>query len=257
MLQIKVRCVDKLALINSDRPLRLSAIIAILTTGYSLFAFADTAIETEAAQIGKQGEIGISQSYEYAKAKDGKSGGTLTQFEYGLSDRAEILIEPFFYVWEHPDGESKVDGLGDLEITPSYEFVTEDNGMPAMLAAFKLKVPTGSKDAGGSGKFDYMPYIILGQHYAGWTFNVNLGVNIVTPTDGGKYEKVATWAVETEREIMPNLTLLLEAFSTEDNVNTISTALEYQVSKDFNVFGAAGYTEENEAILRAGFNLDF
>ena len=257
MKQGHVRCDENVTQIRSLPPLHLLSIVALLSIGCSSVAHADTAIETETAQIGKQGEIAISQSYEYAAAKDGTSGGTLSQFEYGLSDRAELLVEPFFYVWEHPDGESKVDGLGDLEITPSYEFVLEDGWVPAMLAAFKLKVPTGSQDAGSSGKYDYMPYLILGQHYGGWTFNVNLGVNFVAASDAGPSEEATTWCLETERDVLTHLTLFLEAFSTEDNVKTVSTALEYKWNEHLDTFAAAGYTEEDESIFRVGLNLDF
>lgn len=237
-------------------PLRLFSIFIILSFGQVFPAHADTAIETETAQIGKQGDIGVSQSFEYAHAKDGTSGGTLTQFEYGLSDRAEILIEPFFYTWDHPKGESKVDGLGDLEITPSYLVVFEDRWIPSILVAFKLKVPFGSEKAGGSGEFDYLPYFIFGQHYGDWIFNANLGVNITTPVDGGEYGKTLTWAAEAEREIAPNTTLFIEGFSTEDHVKTVSTALEYQLTDHYNTFGAFSYTEADESIFRFGLNYE-
>ena len=152
-------------------------------------AMANTAIETETAQIGNKGDIGFSQSIEFAKADDGSSGGTLTQFEYGLSDRAEILIEPFFYEWETPDGEKRVSGRGDLEITPSYMVIKEHSWVPAVLLASKIKVPTGAEKIGGTRKYDFYPYVILGQHYGDWTFNANLGVNFARPAEGGKFEK--------------------------------------------------------------------
>src|SRR5262245_24809687 len=107
-------------------------------------ALANTAIETETAQIGEKGEIGTSNSVELEHAVDGFNVGTLTQFEYGVSDRSEILIEPFFYEAEHPTVGQSIHGSGDLEVTPSYEFITEKGSRPAVLAAFKLKVPVGS-----------------------------------------------------------------------------------------------------------------
>ena len=234
-----------------------AAVFSVLCIGAASLAYADTAIETETAQIGKRGDIGFSQAYEYGRAKDGTSGELVTQFEYGLSDRAEILIEPFFYTWEHPDGEKMVKGVGDLEITPSYEVILEDHWRPAVLTALKIKVPTGSEHAGSSGEFDYMPYLIFGQHFEGWTFNANLGVNITTPADGGEYGTTATWAVEAEREIVPDLTMVLEGFSTEDKLRTVSTALEYQWSEHFNTFAAVGYNQDDEAIFRLGINLQY
>lgn len=220
-------------------------------------AFGNTAIETETAQIGKQGDVDFSQSIEYAKAKDGTSGGTLTQFEYGLSDRAEILIEPFFYQWDSPDGEKSVSGAGDLEITPSYMVVMENDWVPAILIATKVKVPTGSKEVGGTKKYDYYPYLIFGQHYAGWTFNANLGVNFARPAEGGAFARTTVWDLEAEQEITPNWTTFFEVYSAEDGIKTVSTAAQYQITKHFNVFVAVGYTEEHEIILRPGFNIEF
>ncbi len=235
----------------------VASFFSIFSLGLATSASADTAIETETAQIGKKGDFGFSQAYEYGRAKDGTSGGTLTQFEYGLSDRAEILVEPFFYTWEHPDGGPNVGGLGDLEITPSYMVITEDGWRPSVLTALKLKVPTGSERAGSSGKFDYMPYLIFGQHFGEWTVNGNTGVNITTPETGGEYGTTATWALEAEREIAPDLTLFVEGFSTEDKLKTVSTALEYQWTDHFNTFAAAGYNQDDEAIFRLGLNVEY
>lgn len=220
-------------------------------------AFADTAIETETAQIGKKGDIGISQSVEYEKATDGTAVGTLTQFEYGLSDRSEILIEPFFHLWEFPDDGPRAEGRGDLEVTGSYMVVLEKNWVPAILVACKVKVPTGSKEVGGTGKYDYYPYLIFGQHAGAWTFNANLGVNFAASPEGGDPEQTVVWDLETEHEVTDKWTLFFEVYSAEEAVKSVSTAAEYQFSKHFNAFLAAAYTEENSVILRPGINLEF
>ena len=220
-------------------------------------AFADTAIETETAQIGKQGEAAFSQSYEYGHSKDGSSGGTLTQLEYAITDRSEILIEPFFYLWDHPKGESKLHGYGDLEITPSYMVILEDGWVPAVLIATKVKVPTGTQKVGGSGEYDYYPYLIFGQHGAGWTFNANLGVNFAGREEGDGFDHQLVWDLEAEREIAPKWTTFWEAFSGEDGIKTVSTSLEYQWLKNFNSFGVLSYNEDHETIVRVGLNIQF
>lgn len=237
----------------------------ILIAMNATYVMANTAIETETAQLGKQGELAFSQSIEYEKAKDGSAFGTLTQFEYALSDRAEILIEPFFHLWEKPDGGPNADGQGDLEITPSYMVVTEDTWLPAILVALKVKVPTGSENVGGSGKYDYFPYLIFGQHYGNWTFNANIGVNYAntgkkydTPfSHKGTFEKRAVWDLEAETEIYPNVTSFIEVYSAEDGIKTISTALQYQLGKHSNIFLALAYNKDNSIIIRPGFNLEF
>jgi hypothetical protein len=219
--------------------------------------FANTAIETETAQIGKKGDFAFSQSVEFGKSKDGTSGGTLTQFEYAISDRAEILIEPFFYQWDSPIGEPKESGVGDLEITPSYMVVIENSWVPAVLVATKVKVPTGSKDVGGTKKYDYYPYLIFGQHYGDWTFNANIGVNFARPAEGGAFERTRVWDVEAEHELAPNWTGFYEVFSAEDGVKTVSTAVQYQLTKHFNAFFAISYNEDHEVIVRPGLNIEF
>ena len=223
----------------------------------SASALADTAIETETAQIGAQGEANVSQSFEYEHAKDGTAQGTLTQFEYGISDRSEILIEPFFYLWDHPDGSPRTSGAGDLEITPSYMVVLEHGWVPAVLLAFKVKVPTGDSNVGGTHEYDYYPYLIFGQHAGDWTFNANLGVNYAQDAGGGRYHPQTVWDLEAEHEVLPDTTLFVEGFSAEDGVPSVSTALEWQFRKNMNVFLAAGYTDEHEVIVRPGINIQF
>lgn len=233
--------------------IRLLTLLALNATA----AIANTAIETETAQIGAKGDITFSQSIERARGRDGSSGGTLTQFEYGISDRAEILIEPFFYVFESPDDEQHVHGVGDLEITPSYKIVLEDGLIPDVLIATKIKVPTASTKVGGTRKYDVFPYLIFGQHYEKWTFNSNLGVNFAKPAEGGGYEKKVIWDLEAERQFAPNWTAFIEVFSAEEGVKTISGAAQYQLGKHFNAFLAVGYNEDHEVIIRPGFNLEF
>lgn len=235
---------------------------ALLAAACSLLlapsAHADTAIETETAQIGHQGEIGISNSLEFEKATDGKAMGTLSQVEYGITDRSEILIEPFFQVWEFPDDGPSVHGMGDLELTPSYEFLLEDGWVPALLAAFKLKVPTGSKKLSDStGKFDYYPYLILGQHLGGWILNANLGVDFITPPKGSGMDHQLVWDVEFERQFFGSLTWFIEGYTDESGVAAGSTALEYAFNDTINAFVAFSYDAEKAVIVRPGFNLDF
>jgi hypothetical protein len=121
----------------------------------------------------------------------------------------------------------------------------------------KVKVPTGSKKVEGTGKFDYYPYVIVGQHYGKWTFNANLGVNFAQPVDSNTYDKTVVWDLEAEREVLPKLTMFLEVFSAEDAVKTVSIAGEYQFTKRFNAFAVVSRNEEHANVLRFGFNIGF
>lgn len=239
---------------------RARAIVFAVSVSSVASALADTAIETETAQLEKQGESNFSQSYEWAHASGsngGSAGGSLTQWEYAITDRAEILVEPFFYVWDHPKGEPKEHGYGDLEITPSYMFVEENGWIPAMLIATKVKVPTGTQKVGGSGEYDYYPYLIFGQHFGSWTFNANAGVDFQGKEEGGGFTHQTVWDLEAEHVIAGKWTTFWEAYSAEDGVRTASTSLEYQWTNNLNVFGVVAYNQDHETIVRAGFNIQF
>lgn len=98
--------------------------IALLTTG---LLHADLVLETETAQLDKQGEGLFSAALQVDREKDGGTAYyTVNQFEFAITDRAEILIEPFFYEWDKPRNGPAFSGVGDLEITPSYMMVLDD-----------------------------------------------------------------------------------------------------------------------------------
>ena len=143
---------------------------------------ADTVLETETAELGKKGEITISNSVQFERERDGsRAAFTLTQFEYAISDRAELLIEPFFQEWVRPKGAKSFHGLGDLEITPSYLLVLDDmkTWTPAVVLAYKIKVPTAHNLDIGTRRTDHYPYLILGKEVGQWIFNANFGYDII------------------------------------------------------------------------------
>ena len=238
---------------------RMSFLALALAGALSSPARANTAIETETAQIGAKHDFAFSQSLQLEETTEGDAMGTLTQFEYGITDRSEILIEPFFQEWQFPDGMASAHGLGDLEITPSYEVILERGWVPATLLAFKLKVPLGKVPDNSTGKFDYYPYLIFGQHTHGWTFNANLGVDFVTKApdadEPGHLQLI--WDIEVERSFGGRCTGFLEAFTDESGVAAASTALQVELAEHFNVFVAASYDAEGTYILRPGFNVPF
>ena len=136
---------------------------------------ADLVLETETAELGKKGELTLSAGVQFERERDGsRTTFTLNQFEYAITDRAEILIEPFFREWDKPKGEKSFHGMGDLEITPSYMIIEDKGGWtPAVVLALKVKVPTAKNRNIGTGKFDYYPYIILGKKIGNWVLNAN------------------------------------------------------------------------------------
>lgn len=227
-------------------------------------AYADTVLETETAQLGKKGDSLISASVQFETSKtEGQTQFSLNQYEYALSDRAELLIEPFFYEHTHPKEGDSVHGMGDLEITPSYLVLPEEKYGVATLVAFKLKVPTATHDL-GTGKFDYQPYIILGKTFGdNWILNANIGYDFVTSPDDQKLKNQAILDFSVERKLSDTLSVYAETFynskASDDESSNVSGAIatEYHFTKHFNAFVSVGYDSHHLFNVRPGFNFEF
>jgi len=243
---------------------------ALFTAGLTLLSssllHADLVLETETAELGKKGEGLFSAALQFERMKDGGTAYfTLNQLEYGITDRAEILIEPFFYEWDKPKDGSSYSGVGDLEITPSYMMVLDDphSWVPAAVAAFKLKVPTATNRDIGTGEFDYQPYIILGKVIGPWTWNANLGYNFVTSPSDEPLKDQFIYDLSVQTNLTPDLTVFAEIFSNsspasgEKGTFAEAIAAEYKFNEHFNVFTSIGYASDKVTTFRSGFNIEW
>lgn len=239
---------------------------AILCTGGLLVSslHADLVLETETAELGKQGHFAFSAGAQFEREKDGgKTAFTLNQFEYAITDRAEMLVEPFFYEWSKPADGPLVQGIGDLEITPSYMVLLEKPYVPAIVLAFKLKVPTATNRDIGTGKFDYQPYIILGKKFGNWILNANFGYDFVTSPADEPLMNQFIYDFSVEREITDKWSVYAEVFANstpavgEKGTFSGAIATEYRFTDHFNAFVSVGYDSDGLFNIRPGFNFDF
>jgi hypothetical protein len=226
---------------------------------------ADTVLETETAELGKKGDMLISMSTQFEREKDGsRTAFTLTQFEVGLTDRAELLIEPFFFEWDNPKDGKSFHGMGDLEITPSYMIVLEKPYVPAVVLAFKLKIPTARNRDIGTGKYDYYPYVIFGKTIGKWVFNANFGYNFITsPSKDERLNNQFIYDFSVERKITDKWSVFAEVFANSSpatgSKGTFSGAIatEYSFHEHFNVFVSVGCDTDRLFNVRPGFNIPF
>lgn len=230
----------------------------------SQLASADLVLETETAELGKAGDQLISTAIQYERERNGSHAWlTVNQYEIGVTDRAELLIEPFFYEWNHPKGGAPTSGVGDLEITPSYRVFLEQPVLPAVVLALKIKVPTATNAEIGTGELDYYPYVILGKNMGDWVFNANLGADVITSPPGQPLRNPFIWDFSVERKITPARSIYAEAFSNsspavgEHGTTAGALATEYRWGKHVNVFISAGYDSSELMIIRPGFNIEF
>ncbi|MEA3211038.1 MAG: putative MetA-pathway of phenol degradation [Chthoniobacter sp.] len=243
---------------------RLLAILC-LTSGLGASIRADLVLETETAELGKKGDMLFSTGVQIEKEKDGsRTIFTLNQFEYAVTDRAEILIEPFFQEWDQPKGEQSFHGMGDLEITPSYMVLLEKPYVPAIVLAFKLKVPTARNLNIGTRKFDYLPYLIFGKTIGDWVFNANFGYNFITsPSRDEPLKNQFIYDFSAEYKITPKWSVFGEVFANsspavgERGTFSGAVATEYKITDHFNAFVSVGYDSDELMNIRPGFNIEF
>ena len=107
----------------TPRQLLYCSCLVLATSG---ILHADLVLETETAELGKKGDGLFSMAMQFEREKDGSTAiFTLNQFEYALSDRAEILIEPFFYEWDNPKDGKSFSGVGTLRFPlPTWSCLT-------------------------------------------------------------------------------------------------------------------------------------
>lgn len=230
-------------------------------------AHADLVLETETAELGAKGDALFSEALQFEREKDGgRATFTVNQYEYGITNRAEILIEPFFYEWDNPKDGHSFSGVGDLEITPSYMMVLDDekSWVPAAIAAFKLKVPTATNPEIGSGEFDYQPYIILGKTCGNLVFNLNFGYDFVTsPSKVNHYNNQFIYDLSTEYKLTSRLSVFGEVFANtspaahEKGTFAGAVATEYKFTKHINAYLSVGYDTDGLLAIRPGFNIEW
>ena len=236
-------------------------------SAFAIPLHADTVLETETAQLGKKGEWLISESVQFERAKDGsRTTFTLMQYEVGLTDRCELLIEPFFQEWDKPKGEKRFHGMGDLEITPSYMIVVDDpkKWVPAILLAFKVKVPTAKNRNIGSGRVDYYPYVIVGKTFGPWVLNANFGIDVIgTSKNDHDTRNQFIYDFSVERKITDKWSVFAEVFANSKpavgDVGTFAGAIatEYKFTEHFETFVSVGYDTDHLFNVRPGFNIEY
>ncbi len=244
--------------------IRITPLCILAALGLSPVLHADLVLETETAELGKKGEWLVSTAVQFERERDGSTSiFTLNQYEVGLTDRAEILIEPFFMEWGHPKGEKSYHGMGDLEITPSYMVILETEKTPAVVLALKVKVPTARNRAIGTREFDYYPYIILGKKWGDWLFNANFGRDFIKSPADEPLKDQWIYDFSAERVVTEKLSLIAEIFGEskpaagEKAVFAGAVATEYKFTEHYNAFLSVGYDTDHTMAIRSGFNITY
>ena len=94
-------------------------VIFFMVTGAESICHAQ-ALETETARILHAGSFEFSNSFEFQTSSEGTETAAPFVFEYGITDRLELLVEPVPFTAIRPKAGRRATDTGDMEVTYSY-----------------------------------------------------------------------------------------------------------------------------------------
>ncbi|MEZ4647540.1 MAG: transporter [Candidatus Eisenbacteria bacterium] len=186
-----------------------TGLIAISATS----SLASLPLETETARLSPVGRLTTSGAYEYQTSTEGHEAAIPFAFEYGLTDRIELLVEPVAYAAVRPKLGARATGVGDVEATAVYLVSHERGSLPAFAVAGEVKVPTARNNLLGTGATDFTGYLI-GSHKLGRRFDThaNLAYTLVGQPAGVQLDNLVSYALAFEYEATPKLDLVSEVY---------------------------------------------
>ena len=167
-------------------------------------------LETETARPLKKGVVEVQTTFEYQTSKEGTERAAPVAFEFGITDRLSLLVEPVFYTSIRPKLGPRATGLGDLEVTLSYLFAKEGRRRPALAIAGEIKAPTARDALIGTGKTDFAAYLFASKRFGKFDTHANIGYTFVGKPAGVQVSNTANFAFATEYFANKKLTLVGE-----------------------------------------------
>jgi hypothetical protein len=194
----------------------------IITASFLLFVagtiYASQPLETETARLLPAGVFKVELTGEYQTSGDGTERAVPLVFEYGLTPRTEIAVEPVFATSIHPKRGPSVSGAGDIEITITHLLLPEAGSAPAFAIAGEVKLPTAKNRQIGTGKTDLTAWAIASKRFGRLDVHGNLGYTIVGRPAGTRLKNVVSYAVAEELHVSPRFDFVGELIG-----NTSST----------------------------------
>lgn len=133
-------------------------------------------------------------------------------FEYGLSRRFSLLVEPVLWTRIHDKGIGTATGVGDVEMTLTTLLLGEHPGRPALALGTEVKIPTSKNIRIGSGKADVAFYLIGSQKHGRWDTHANLGYTVIGKPAGVAVKNVESFALAGEYRASRRFDFVAEVF---------------------------------------------
>jgi hypothetical protein len=190
-----------------------SVAIALLCGSLLPSAVKAQTLETETARPLRRGQLETGIGYELQHSREGDEIAIPLAFEYGLTNRINLLVEPVPYTAIRPEVGTKATGAGDLEITLGFLVKQESGNVPAIALALEEKVPTARNNLIGTGKPDHAAYIISSKRLGRFDVHANVGYTIVGQPKGLSLSNRVMGALATEFTLRPSTMLYGEVLA--------------------------------------------
>ncbi len=188
---------------------------ALFMSGLTLvagLAQAGQPLETESARTIKRGQFEAEGGFERQTSSAGSEFATPLAFEYGISDRWQLTVEPVLYTAISDKGVRRQIGPGDLETTITAWLSPEQVHIPALGFAGEVKLPTARNTRIGTGKTDVSLSLLASKHTGPWQTHANAGYTIIGKPAGASVSNIVTFALASELRMSPRFDLVGEVF---------------------------------------------
>jgi len=203
------------------------------------------------------------ENHHYSDGSEMDLGLSLTT---GIVPHLDIALNAG-YVFLAPDGASKENGIGDLEITLKWNFLEEKGNLPGLSLKLASTLPTGDEVKGlGSGGYDLATTLIGGKALGSLNLYLNLGYTRVDKTTEGEKSAIFLASLASEYGLIEALALVGEVIyespgaDGEDPSVALTAGLVWEIADNFSVDigGRVGLTDPApDWCVLAGINYTF
>jgi hypothetical protein len=187
-----------------------TVVFALLSVLTALSAVASQPLETETARLLPKGVLKFEATAEFQTSNAGAERAFPLLFEYGITDRTELAVEPVLGTSIHPKNGPTSSGFGDIEITLTHLLRPESASAPAFAVAGEVKLPTANNRRIGTGKADYSAYAIASKRFGRLDTHANLGYTVVGSPSGTNLKNIVDYALAEEFHLNPQYDIVGE-----------------------------------------------
>ncbi len=172
-------------------------------------------LETETARLPSQGTALFGSTYEFQTSPQGTEHDLPFTFEYGVTNRLAVLLEPVLFTSIRPKAEGRrATGVGDLEVTFQYLMHRESTSVPALALAAEVKLPTARDTLIGTRRTDFTPYLIASKRFGRFDSHANIGYSFVGKPLNVSVQNTLNFALAVEDNLTPKWVVMAEVLAT-------------------------------------------